>query len=102
VAQSCEGEFVCPCGALCGAIANRPGTCVATGAKVCCKDDAGCPDTDECVLAGAIGVCKPIPQLGQKGACWMDGDCGAGVCKGAQVCGCAQECLVADQLGKCQ
>ena len=46
--------------------------------------------------------CKPIPQLGQKGACWMDGDCGAGVCKGAQVCGCAQECLVADQLGKCQ
>lgn len=97
--SSCEGEFVCPCGALCGIVADHPGTCSDPGGKVCCKDDKGCKDTEECVVSNGLGVCKTSPD--NSAACWDDGDCVGGKCAGAQVCGCAQDCLLPDALGKC-
>jgi hypothetical protein len=43
-------------------------------------------------------VCKTTPAT----RCWRDDQCPAGqACSGAFVCGCAADCLLADQMGYC-
>ncbi|MDB4980085.1 MAG: hypothetical protein JWM82_837, partial [Myxococcales bacterium] len=81
-------------------------TCVH--AKGCCAKDADCAATEECV--GAVctlnvktsGVCKTLPTT--RTGCWKNADCPAltPTCAGASVCGCGQQCLLADKMGTCQ
>jgi hypothetical protein len=93
-AQTCTGAFVCPCGALCGPVADTPGKCTDGGA-LCCTVDKECGGLNECINK----VCKPPHS---PGACWRDTDCTGGeTCEGEQICPCGSSCLVPDQEGKC-
>ena len=86
--STCQGEIVCPCGALC-ILADSPGKCVSVfepcsetggcpkGSSCQCETDPQCPDCDGCYFA-----CVP-----DKVGCYGDQDCPDGLkCNAADLC----------------
>jgi hypothetical protein len=96
VNAACEGEFICPCGALCGPQADTAGKCVPVVGPGCCKADEECQKQglDQCVE----GVCRAKLPDGQ---CWDGADCAdTQLCQGAAPCPCGLLCGQ-DSPGKC-
>jgi hypothetical protein len=79
-----------------------------SGGSTCCYLDEDCTSSEECIGAtcattGSVkGVCESTP-LPNSGDCWQDSDCSAlkPTCRGAVVCRCGMNCLVADSAGTC-
>lgn len=93
-----------------GAGGERNPTCLPKSAG-CCYLDEDCASTEECVGAECGLLAPGAPPVAIPGACktrfasgstqcWQASDCAKG-CTGAQVCGCANACLVADMPGTC-
>jgi hypothetical protein len=96
VNAACEGEFICPCGALCGPQADTAGKCVPVVGPGCCKADEECQKQglEQCVE----GVCRAKLPDGQ---CWDGADCtDTQLCQNAAPCPCGLDCGQ-DSPGKC-
>ncbi|MCS6899365.1 MAG: hypothetical protein NZX77_06305 [Polyangiaceae bacterium] len=91
----CLGEFVCPCGALCGPQEDVMGYCGPPPPE-CCEEDAECvkQGLDRCVKA----KCRAKLLEGQ---CWDASDCSTNqVCQNPAPCPCGLDCDV-DSPGQC-
>ena len=92
--ESCEGETICPCMAMCFA-ATTPGKCAPLPDN-CCHSDADCADNTPATKCAALtpdnpGVCTKPPE---SGACYDHGDCDGGYCDLVSHCGCGLKCAL--------
>ena len=97
-AEYCINETICSCDMNC---ISEAGVCIPFGVA-CCFGNADCEDTELCAPTSnepGPGVCKEQPP---EGLCWLDAQCKPGQsCKGADICGCDQDCFAPDQPGEC-
>ncbi len=94
---ACIGEMVCPCGALCGALADAPGKCAQL--PPCCTTSAECGVGQVCTdpKGTGLGECVAAPE---PGLCYSNADCNGGLCQGPSFCPCNADCAPSFP-GKC-
>lgn len=96
--EACTGAQVCPCGAACFA-PDKPGKCEEIKPGCCGAAGGTCATGFTCVEGPDVCVKDFSAPAGQ---CWSNTDCPGGTCKGANICPCGAQCLVADKPGTCE